>query len=105
MNLMQSLKLLEKEKQHRHDMWILNSCTEEISSSVIYGESVKDIWKDLDEKYEHSHRPRIFDLRSKIMNVDQDQKSVCVYFIKLKTLWEELSNYRPTCLCSCGGSK
>ena len=31
-----------------------------------------------------------------------------MYFTKLKTLWEELSNYRPGCSCgkcTCGGGK
>ena len=42
------------------------------------------------------------------MNLVQDQSNVSVYFTKLKTIWEELSNYRPVCTCgkcSCGGVK
>ncbi|KAL5565554.1 hypothetical protein UlMin_028718 [Ulmus minor] len=42
------------------------------------------------------------------MNLRQDQNSVSIYFTKLKTIWEELSNYRPNCSCgkfSCGGVK
>ncbi|KAA8550199.1 hypothetical protein F0562_001883 [Nyssa sinensis] len=38
----------------------------------------------------------------------QEQSSVSIYFTKLKTIWEELSNYRPNCSCgkcSCGGVK
>ena len=37
------------------------------------------------------------------MNLVQDQNSISVYFTKLKTIWEELSNYRP--VCTCGGVK
>lgn len=42
------------------------------------------------------------------MNLTQGQSSVGVYFTKLKTIWEELSNYRPACSCgkcNCGGTK
>ncbi|KAL5810759.1 hypothetical protein ACOSQ3_027484 [Xanthoceras sorbifolium] len=42
------------------------------------------------------------------MNLNQDQNPVSIYFTKLKTIWEELSNYRPTCCCgkcTCGGVK
>ncbi|KAL5542038.1 hypothetical protein UlMin_009748 [Ulmus minor] len=42
------------------------------------------------------------------MNLRQDQNYVSIYFTKLKTIWEELSNYRPNCSCgkySCGGVK
>ena len=37
------------------------------------------------------------------MNLVQDQNSISVYFTKLKTIWEELNNYRP--VCTCGGVK
>ncbi|KAL5557118.1 hypothetical protein UlMin_039354 [Ulmus minor] len=42
------------------------------------------------------------------MNHIQDQNSVSFYFTKLKTIWEELSNFRPVCTCgkcTCGGVK
>ncbi|KAL5576052.1 hypothetical protein UlMin_017751 [Ulmus minor] len=42
------------------------------------------------------------------MNLHQDQNSISIYFTKLKTIWKELSNYRPNCSCgkcSCGGVK
>ena len=37
------------------------------------------------------------------MNLVQDQNFVSVYFTKLKTIWEELNNYRL--VCTCGGVK
>ncbi|KAA8531693.1 hypothetical protein F0562_006590 [Nyssa sinensis] len=42
------------------------------------------------------------------MNLHQEQSSVSIYFTKLKTIWEELSNYWPNCSCgkcSCDGVK
>ncbi|KAL3615465.1 hypothetical protein CASFOL_041126 [Castilleja foliolosa] len=46
-----------------------------------------------------SNRPRIFELRQALASLKQDQSTVDAYFTKLKLIWDELSNYRPTCLC------
>lgn len=52
--------------------------------------------------------PRIFQLRRDLASLTQNQDSVSTYFTRLKTLWEELGNYKPRCncgQCSCGGLK
>ncbi|KAL5760938.1 hypothetical protein ACOSQ2_019776 [Xanthoceras sorbifolium] len=88
--------------------WILNSISKDISASVIFTESAHEIWLDLRDRFQQSNGPRIFQLRRELMNLNQDQTLVSVYFTKLKTIWEELSNYRPHCICgkcSCGGVK
>ncbi|KAL3615464.1 hypothetical protein CASFOL_041125 [Castilleja foliolosa] len=46
-----------------------------------------------------SNRPRVFQLRQALASLKQDQSTVDAYFAKLKLIWDELSNYRPTCLC------
>ncbi|XP_073059697.1 uncharacterized protein [Primulina eburnea] len=80
--------------------WILNSVSKEISASVLFSESAANIWDDLQERYQQSNGPRIFQLRRDLINLRQEQQSVSVYFTKLEALWEELNNFRP--LCSCG---
>lgn len=88
--------------------WILNSVSKKISASIIYAESAQEIWEDLKERYWQRNGPHIFQLRRELMNHTQGQTSVSVYFTKLKTIWEELSNYRPVCSCgkcSCGSTK
>ncbi|KAF8401062.1 hypothetical protein HHK36_014365 [Tetracentron sinense] len=57
--------------------WLLNSLSQEISDSVIYASSAKEIWEDLQEPY----------------------------FTKLKTFWDELSSLISIPSCSCGSSK
>ncbi|XP_060972294.1 uncharacterized protein LOC133038222 [Cannabis sativa] len=42
------------------------------------------------------------------MNLRQENQTISMYYTKLKTIWEELSNYRPSCTCNgctCGGVK
>ncbi|XP_022853468.1 uncharacterized protein LOC111374937 [Olea europaea var. sylvestris] len=88
--------------------WILNSISKEISASVIYASTAHEIWNDLKDRFQQKNGPCIFQLRRDLMNLTQDQSSVSVYFTKIKNIWEELSNYRPTCSCgkcTCGGVK
>lgn len=80
--------------------WILNSVSKEISASAIYCDSASVIWKDLKERFSQKKGPRIYQLRRELSNLTQDQLSVSSYFTKLKTIWEEMSNYRPGCSCS-----
>ena len=88
--------------------WILNSVSKEISSSILYDESAANIWADLKVRFHQRNGPHIYNLRKNLMNLKQDSQSVGIYFTRLKTIWEELSNYKPNCTCNgcvCGGVK
>ena len=88
--------------------WILNSVSKEISASIIFSKSATEIWLNLKDRFQQSNGPQIFQLRRKLVHLTQDQNTASVYFTKLKALWEELSNYRPTCSygkCTRGGVK
>ncbi|KAJ9538691.1 hypothetical protein OSB04_031424 [Centaurea solstitialis] len=88
--------------------WILNTLSKEISPSVMYRDTAKEMWEELKERFSQGSSPRIYEIRREIVSLAQDQDSVSVYFTKLKGLSEELANYRPhcTCLkCDCGGLK
>ena len=72
----------------------------------MFSDSAFEIWNDLRDCFQQSNGPRIFQLRRDLLNHVQNQQFVSVYVTKLKTLWEELSNFRPICSCgkcSCGG--
>ncbi|KAA8536734.1 hypothetical protein F0562_029212 [Nyssa sinensis] len=88
--------------------WILNSISKEISASIIFAAFAREIWLDLRDRFQQRNGPRIFQLKRELMNLRQEQSSVSIYFTKVKTIWEELSNYRPNCSCGkcyCGGVK
>ncbi|XP_062113438.1 uncharacterized protein LOC133824553 isoform X1 [Humulus lupulus] len=88
--------------------WILNSVSKEISSSILYDESASTIWSDLKVRFHQRNGPHIFNLRKELMNLKQENQTISMYFTKLKTIWEELTNYRPSCIChgcTCGGVK
>ena len=88
--------------------WILNSVAKDISASILFSDSAHEIWNNLRDRFEQSNGPQIFPLCRDLINLAQHQQSVSVYFTKLKALWEELSNFRPSCSCgkcTCGGVK
>ncbi|KAL5773202.1 hypothetical protein ACOSQ2_013126 [Xanthoceras sorbifolium] len=88
--------------------WILNSVSKDIFASVIFTESAHEIWHDLKDCFQQRNGPRIFQLRRELMNLNQYQNPVNIFFTKLKTIWEELNNYRPNCSCgkcTCDGVK
>jgi hypothetical protein len=85
--------------------WILNSVSQEISSSIIYIESAQEMWNDIKERFSQSNGPRIFQLQKAISALSQNNNSVSSYYTSLKGLWDELNNYRPLPLCSCGTSR
>ncbi|XP_030504972.1 uncharacterized protein LOC115719940 [Cannabis sativa] len=88
--------------------WILNSVSKEISSSILYDESTSTIWNDLKIRFHQRNGPHVYNLRKDLMNLRQDNQTVSMYFTRLKTIWEELTNFRPSCTCNgctCGGVK
>ncbi|XP_068657869.1 uncharacterized protein [Aristolochia californica] len=87
--------------------WNLNSVSKEISASVMFAASAREIWLALWDRYQQRNGPCISQLKRELMNLHQDKDSVNTYFTKLTTLWEELNNYRPHCSCGkcCGGVK
>ncbi|KAJ0103022.1 hypothetical protein Patl1_04109 [Pistacia atlantica] len=78
---------------------ILNSVSKEISARIIFASSARGVWLDLRDRFQQMNGPRIFQLKRELMNLRQEQSSVSICFTKLKTIWEEQSNYRPNCSC------
>jgi hypothetical protein len=74
--------------------WILNSISKDIALSVIYANTAQEMWEDLKERFAQGNGPRVFEIQKAISSLTQDQCNVSVYFTKLKSLWDELNNYR-----------
>ena len=85
--------------------WIINSLSKEISTSVIYLDTTFEVWQDLKERFTQSNGPRVYQLQKAIASLSQDQCSVSTFYTKLKTLWNELINFRPIPACNCGALK
>ncbi|KAJ9541640.1 hypothetical protein OSB04_028146 [Centaurea solstitialis] len=107
----ESDSILLKLWQRNNDIvvsWMLSCMSKEISSSIMYVDTAYAIWIDLKERFQQGNEPRVFQIHREIATLAQNQEAISLYFTKLKSLWEELSHYRPPCSCGkcdCGGVK
>ncbi|XP_072056339.1 uncharacterized protein [Arachis hypogaea] len=92
--------------------WINHSLSAEISASVIWNNVALDLWKDLKHRYCQGDRFRVAELEEEMYQMKQGELTVTAYFTKLKSIWEQLSSFRPVpdCVmcsetCKCGLDK
>ena len=79
--------------------WLLNSISKEISTSMIYLDTVVAIQNELKEHFQQSNGSRVFQIKRDLKILVKSQDFVSNYFTKLKVLWEELANYNANCTC------
>lgn len=83
--------------------WLLNSISKDLTASVIYSNTAAAIWQDLENRFKQQNGPILFQLRKALTNCAQGSSSVTQYFTKLKSIWEELSEFTPEHTCTCNG--
>jgi len=83
--------------------WLYNSVSKEIITSILFVNTAKEIWDDLKTRFSRKNGPRIFQLKCQLMPLQQGTNDISMYYTKLKSIWEELSGYKPTFPCTCGG--
>ena len=85
--------------------WLLNSVSKEIADSLLYIDTAQAIWSDLYDRFHQSNAPRIFQIKKQIHDLNQGSLDINTYYTRLKILWDELKNFQPVPVCSCGGMK
>lgn len=53
-------------------------------SSIIYADSIQEIWEHLKERFSLTNAHRPFQFQQEIYNLHQEQQSVCFLFYKAK---------------------
>ncbi|XP_016479561.1 uncharacterized protein LOC107800834 [Nicotiana tabacum] len=83
--------------------WLLNSLSKEIADGVLYSQSAKDLWSDLEDRFSQINGANLFQLQKELSVVVQGSSSVSTYFTKMKSLWDELDalNTFSACVCEC----
>lgn len=79
--------------------WILNSVSKDMVATLLYCPSAAAIWTNLRNRFAQQNGPKIYKLLKELSNVSQGDLSVHGYFTKHKTIWEEISDFRPVCNC------
>ncbi|KAH0652481.1 hypothetical protein KY289_030159 [Solanum tuberosum] len=86
--------------------WLLNSLSREISESVIYSSTAKDLWAELEARFRQSSGAKLFQHQKELSDVVQDSSDIATYYTKMKRLWDELDALDffilCNCACSCG---
>ncbi|KHN29861.1 hypothetical protein glysoja_034105, partial [Glycine soja] len=83
--------------------WLYNSVSKEIITNILFANTMKEIWDDLKTRFLRKNGPRIFQLKHQLMSLQQGTDDINTYYTKLKSIWEELADYKPTFSCTCGG--
>lgn len=61
--------------------------------------------KDLEELFSQANATQVHQLKMEIVNTQQHDKIMSVYYTRLKRLWDEYGSYSQLSNCSCGAIK
>ncbi|KAK9065740.1 hypothetical protein SSX86_015141 [Deinandra increscens subsp. villosa] len=81
--------------------WILNVLSKEIGESVLYTQTAKNLWKELDDRYGQSNGIKFYQLQKELCEITQGNTDIATYFTKMKTIWDELISLDTTPSCTC----
>jgi hypothetical protein len=81
--------------------WISNAVDADISQSVLWMDSASEIWQDLKERFYQGDIFQISYIQEEIYTLKQGDNSISTYYTKMKKLWQELDNFRPTPISNC----
>ncbi|KAJ1688075.1 hypothetical protein LUZ63_019465 [Rhynchospora breviuscula] len=83
--------------------WLFNSIDPALQPSIAYAETVKELWDNLKERFAIGNSTRIHQLKADIAAARQQGQSIVAYYTRLKSMWDELSNYLKVPMCTCQG--
>ncbi|KAL2904366.1 Retrovirus-related Pol polyprotein from transposon RE1 [Bienertia sinuspersici] len=72
--------------------WILANVFDAIKKSIMYSGSAKQIWKQLEQRYQVSSCSRRYQLNKMLYETKQMGRSVTDYYTEMCSLWEELES-------------
>ena len=85
--------------------WLINSMHFDVSSGIMYCETARKMWLELQRVFSQGNGPKIYNLQQEISQITQSQLSVTKYYSKFKKLWDQLLHYEPLLACTCDAMK
>ena len=79
--------------------WLFNFVSKDLQSSIVYFETTREVWLDLQYRFGQGNGPRIFKLWKEVSSLTQEDLSIDANYTKFKGLWDEFSTYRTS---TCG---
>ncbi|KAJ0733953.1 putative transcription factor interactor and regulator CCHC(Zn) family [Helianthus annuus] len=84
--------------------WILNTLSKEISESVLYTQTVHQLWNELHDRYGQANGAKLYQLQKNLCEISQGNDNIATYFTKVKSNWDELNALSGIPPCTCGHS-
>lgn len=83
--------------------WLLNSLSKDIVESVIYSQTIEELWSELEKRYEQADGAKLFQLQRELNNISQGTNDVAAYFTRINRIWDQMKvlNTFMTCCCEC----
>ncbi|XP_063947404.1 uncharacterized protein LOC135152006 [Daucus carota subsp. sativus] len=83
-------------------VWLITALEPPIAASILYVDTARDIWIDLEERFGQVSSAQIYALEQEISQVSQENISLSDYYTQLKKVWDEIDNLKqlPTCECA-----
>lgn len=84
-------------------LWILNSISRDICEDFLYFEIVRELWKELEQRFGESNGPLLYQIKRNISLLSQGDLTLMQCYAKMKRYWSQLSVLRhdPVCHCDC----
>lgn len=82
--------------------WILNTVSDEISNGMDFVTTAQEVWEELEAQFSSINGHRVYQVLKDIHALEQGEKSVEIYYHKLKNLWDEYAALEPNFPCKSG---
>ncbi|XP_070005559.1 uncharacterized protein LOC142163098 [Nicotiana tabacum] len=81
---------------------ITNSLTRKIAESVMYLNTAREVWSDINERFGQSNGSKYIQIHREISSTSQGSSDITTYFTRMRALWDELNSAYVGPTCSCG---
>lgn len=82
--------------------WFIQVLDAQIARSVLYFETAKEIWENLEERFGQTSGTQLFSLQQQISELQQSPNhNVSEFYTQIKMLWDELDAAYPLPTCTC----
>ncbi|XP_055806894.1 uncharacterized protein LOC129875628 [Solanum dulcamara] len=81
--------------------WILNSLSPDLRDSLQYVNNVKELWEELEDRYDQINGCKLYQLQQEINDLVQGNLDVTGYYTKMKKLWKEMNTIDINSQCTC----
>ena len=81
--------------------WLLFNLDTTIAKSVLYYNTARKIWKDLEDRYGQTSGPQLYALEHQLSEIAQGTQNIAEFYTNIKRIWDEIHSVYPFPSCTC----